>query len=109
MVPMTTDRLFRVGQIVYHLRYRYRGVVVGCDPTCQADEAWYTSQIKGKGYRPTQSQPWYHVLVDGSGSQTYVAQQNLEPGDSGRPIDHPMIRHFFAAFRNGCYHEPTWN
>jgi heat shock protein HspQ len=109
MVPVTTDVLFRVGQIVHHLRYGYRGVVVGYDHTCQADEDWYTFQVQGKGYEPDKSQPWYQVLVDGSSNQTYVAQQNLEPGASGRPIEHPLVSHFFVEFRNGCYHEPTWN
>ncbi len=101
--------LFRVGQIVHHLRYGYRGVVVGYDPTCQADDAWYTFQIQGKGHKPTKQQPWYHVLVDGSTNQTYVAEQNLESGDSSWPIDHPMVYRFFATFHDGRYHQPSWN
>ena len=109
MAPVTQEVLFRVGQIVHHLRYDYRGVVVGCDRTCQADDAWYDFQVQGKGYAPAKNQPWYHVLVDGSTHQTYVAQQNLEPGDSTRPIDHPLIYHFFAGFLGGRYHRPSWN
>ena len=66
MARVTRNVLFREGQIVRHLRYAYRGVVVGYDRTCQADDAWYDFQTRGKGYRPTRDQPWYHVLVDGS-------------------------------------------
>jgi len=109
MARVTEDVLFRVGQIVHHLRYQYRGVVIGYDPTCHADDAWYTYQTQGKDYKPTKQQPWYHVLVDGSSGQTYVAQQNLERGDSSRPIDHPLVYRFFATFHDGCYHEPSWN
>ena len=101
--------LFRAGQIVLHVRYGYRGVVVAHDPSCQADDAWYNFQILGKGYKPTKEQPWYHVLVDGSDRQTYVAQQNLEPDDSSGLIDHPLIYHFFTTFQDGRYHRPSWN
>ncbi len=109
MAPVTKDVLFRAGQIVDHVRYGYRGVVVGYDPTCQATDAWYDLQIQGKGYQPTKAQPWYHVLVDGSNHQTYVAQQNLEPGDATRPIEHPFLFHFFTTFHAGRYHPPNWN
>lgn len=106
---MTGDVLFEVGQIVHHLRYDYRGVVVGYDATCKADDAWYEFQTKGKANKPTRRQPWYHVLVDGGTHQTYVAQQNLEPGDGTRPIAHPMVDHIFCAFAGGRYHKESPN
>ena len=109
MAHQTDDILFGLGQIVQHVRYGYRGVVVGYDPTCQADDEWYTFQIQGKGYEPAKDQPWYHVLVDGSAGQTYVAQQNLERGDPSRPINHPLLHRFFSRFDSGRYHEPNWN
>jgi len=28
------------GQVMLHKRYEYRGVIVGMDPVCQADERW---------------------------------------------------------------------
>ncbi len=109
MAPVTDKVLFQVGQIVHHLRYDYRGVIVGFDVTCHADEAWYEFQTKGKSYKPTRQQPWYHVLVDGASHQTYVAQQNLEPGDCSRRIDHPMVDRVFATFLDGRYHETNLN
>jgi heat shock protein HspQ len=109
MARVTEDVLFGVGHIVHHVRYGYRGVVVGYDTTCQADNDWYTFQIQGKGYKPTRQQPWYHVLVDDSTGQTYVAQQNLEPGDASQLINHPKVFHFFASFHDGRYHEPSCN
>ena len=106
---MSDGFLFKVGQIVHHLRYDYRGVIIARDSTCQAEDAWYDFQTAGKSYQPTKQQPWYHVLVDGTSNQTYVAQQNLEPGDCSRRIDHPMVDRVFATFLNGRYHETNLN
>jgi len=106
---VTKDVLFRVGDIAQQVRYGYRGVVVGYDATCQADDAWYAFQIQGKNYKPTRQQPWYHVLVDDSTGQTYVAQQNLELGDSSHPIEHPLVFHFFETFCDGRYYQPSCN
>ncbi len=109
MASVTREVLLVVGQIVHHLRYDYRGVIVGCDRTCKAGDDWYEHQTKGKGYTPTKQQPWYQVLVDGATHQTYVAQQNLEPGDDRRPIDNPMVRQTFATFLDGRYYKENLN
>ena len=109
MAPVTDEVLFRVGQIVHHLRYDYRGVIVGYDLVCQAEDAWYEFQTKGKSYTPARQQPWYHVLVDGGTHQTYVAQQNLELDDSTHAIDHPMVDRVFQTFLNGRYHKESLN
>jgi heat shock protein HspQ len=106
---MTRELLFKVGQIVHHLRYDYRGVIVDYDKKCGADDDWYEYQTKGKGYKPTRQQPWYHVLVDGATHQTYVAQQNLEPSDDRRRINHPMVNRVFSTFLNGRYHKENPN
>jgi heat shock protein HspQ len=34
---------------------------------------------------------------------TYVAEQNLEPDDSLKPIVHPLIGQFFSKLENGKY------
>ncbi len=109
MAPVTKDVLFQVGQIVHHLRYDYRGVIVGYDLVCQADGAWYEFQTKGKSYKPTRQQPWYHVLVDGATHQTYVAQQNLELEEPGQPIHHPLVDRVFQTFLEGRYHKESLN
>ena len=109
MAAVNDDVLFQVGQIVHHLRYDYRGVIVGYDRTCQAGEDWYETQTAGKDYKPSKQQPWYHVLVDGATHQTYVAQQNLEPGDSSLPIQNPMVDREFATFLEGRYHKQNLN
>ena len=89
-VPRKTPK-FKAGQIVTHLKYSYRGLVVESDETCQADEIWYQSNQT----QPDREQPWYHLLVDGNQHVTYVAETNLEPDLSGNPIVHPMLNLFF--------------
>jgi len=91
--------LLECGQLVRHKRYDYRGVVVDFDLTCQAQEAWYRSNLT----QPDKNQPWYHVLVDGSESTTYAAQTNLEPDPSLQAIHHPLIPIYFDKFEDGRY------
>ena len=109
MAPVTKELLFEVGQIVHHVRYDYRGVIVGYDATFDGEDDWYDMQTKGKGYEPTKAQPWYHVLVDGAGHQTYVAQQNLEPSNDRQPIEHPIVDKVFTTFLDGRYHKENLN
>ena len=82
-----------------HRRYGYRGVVVQCDTCCKADMGWY---LKNKT-QPNRHQPWFHVLVDGTGTTTYAAGQNLESDPCAEPIDHPLIDYFFEEFHCGRY------
>lgn len=82
---------FAAGQIVLHNRYGYRGIIVAIDSRCNAPDQWYY----GNQIQPSRSQPWYHVLVDGSKEATYVAENNLETDLSHEKIDHPFVPHFF--------------
>jgi heat shock protein HspQ len=91
--------LHQPGQIVFHLRYQYRGVVVQRDDRCRADDAWYYQN----NTQPDRSQPWYHVLVDDSSTCTYVAAENLIADMTGMPITHPWVDRFFSDFVDGCY------
>jgi heat shock protein HspQ len=87
------------GQVVHHLRYDYRGVVIDIDPVFAGSEEWYRSNRS----QPPQDQPWYHVLVDGGTHQTYVAESNLEADASGEPVEHPEVGEYFTDFRDGVY------
>jgi heat shock protein HspQ len=101
--------LFSLGQLVHHKRYDYRGVVVGFDATCKAEDGWYEFQTKGKDYRPTKDQPWYNVLVHGASHTTYVAQQNLEPDPCADAIEHPLLGSVFSTFLGGRYYRESLN
>lgn len=92
-------RQYHAGQLVRHRRYGYRGVVVGFDLSCQADESWYQTNRT----QPDRSQPWYHVLVHQTPQVTYAAQTSLEPDPLSEPIVHPMLDAFFSGFSEGRY------
>ena len=91
--------LFEVGQLVQHVRYGYRGVIVSRDLTCQADANWYWKN----NTQPNRYQPWYHVLVDGSSTCTYAAETSLAADSGTEPILHPLVKLFFANFVAGRY------
>ncbi|MDX1422369.1 MAG: heat shock protein HspQ [Kiloniellales bacterium] len=91
---------FRVGQVIHHKRFDYRGVIVDVDATFQGTEAWYEAMARS---RPPKDEPWYHVLVHRAQHMTYVAERNLEPDESGEPIDHPVLDQFFDELRGGVY------
>lgn len=90
---------FGIGQVVRHVRYGYRGVIVDYDEICQAADSWYQKNQT----QPERKQPWYHVLVDGAGTSTYAAQSSLTEDDSGECVVHPWINDYFASFDNGHY------
>lgn len=91
---------FAPGELVHHKRFDYRGAVVDVDATFQASDEWYEEVARS---RPPKDEPWYHVLVHGATHMTYVAERNLEPDESGEPIEHPLVGRFFASFSDGRY------
>lgn len=102
----------RVGQVIRHQKYDYRGVIVGYDPQCSASDIWI--KMMGVDKLPLgRHQPFYHVLCDERdrpGSQstpatTYVAQENcnLLPSKVASPIENGLITYNFEGFQNGRY------
>jgi heat shock protein HspQ len=91
---------FAIGEVVHHVRFDYRGVVVDVDPSYQGTEEWYHEVAKS---RPPRDRPWYHVLVDDADHTTYVAERHLERDDSDEPIRHPLLGEFFDRFEHGRY------
>ncbi len=98
---MTSHRArFRVGQLVQHKLFDYRGVIVDVDATFQGSDEWYEAMART---RPPRDQPWYHVLVHEAEHMTYVAERNLQPDLTGEPIRHPALGQFFDDLRDGIY------
>jgi heat shock protein HspQ len=91
---------FRVGQLVHHKLFDYRGVVVDVHSEYRGTDEWYDEVAKTK---PPKDQPWYEVLVNESARVTYVADRNLDLDVTGMPIAHPLIRVFFTEFHRGAY------
>ena len=92
---------FGIGEPVRHKLFGYRGVVFDADPDFRGTEEWYAQMALSQ---PPRDQPWYHVLVHDASHTTYVAERNLEPDESGDPIRHPLLDHFFDGHDDGRYH-----
>jgi heat shock protein HspQ len=97
---MTQQAIVAVGQLIKHKLFHYRGVVVDVDPVFMQSEEWYERVARS---HPPKDEPWYRVLVHDSFQETYVAQRNLEPDQSGEPINHPAIGDHFIGFLEGRY------
>lgn len=100
-IPELTGN-FRIGQIVMHRRFGYRGVIYDVDPRFMLSEQWYEKVALS---RPPKDRPWYRVLVDNADQTTYVAERNLRPSVDRQPIQSPLIGSFFHGF-NGEFYEP---
>ena len=91
---------FFIGQVVQHLKFGYRGVIVDVDAEFQGGDDWYEQVAHS---RPPKDQPWYQVLVDNSNHVTYVAERHLETDDSLMPVNHPYVTDIFGSFSDGVY------
>ena len=91
---------FKVGQVIRHRMFHYRGVIFAADKFFKGTDKWYEIVAKSK---PPKNKPWYKVLVDGDEQTTYVAERNLENDDSGEPVNHPMLLLNFDTFEDGRY------
>lgn len=91
---------FYIGQIVYHQRFNYRGVVIEVDQEFSNSEQWYESMAVSN---PPKDKPWYTVLVDRTMHLTYVAQQNLIASGDTSQIDHPLLGYYFDCYDNHRY------
>ena len=98
---MSTSRArFQVGQLIYHTIFNYRGVVFDVDATFQSTDEWYETMARS---RPPKGEPWYHVLVHEAEHTTYVAERNLQPDLTDKPINHPALAQLFDELKDGIY------
>ena len=94
---------FAIGQVVKHRIYPFRGVIFDVDPVFGNTEEWY--QAIPAHLRPSKDQPFYHLYADNAeGSyEAYVSEQNLLPDETGKPVSHPQVPHFFKELKRGHY------
>lgn len=100
---LTRRAKFTIGQIVRHKQYPFRGVVFDIDPVFNNTEEWYESIPED--IRPAKDQPFYHLLAENESTYytAYVSEQNLEPDESGEPVDHPDIPSLFGQLSGDRY------
>jgi heat shock protein HspQ len=94
---------FKIGQVVKHRLYAFRGVIFDVDPEFANTEEWW--QAIPADVRPRKDQPFYHLLAENETSYyvAYVSQQNLLEDTSGEPVDHPEVQTYFTEFRGNHY------
>ena len=94
---------FRLGQVVKHRMFPFRGVIFDVDPQFSNTEEWY--EAIPEDIRPAKDQPFYHLLAENAEAYyvAYVSEQNLVSDDSGDPIEHPQVGEVFDELRDGAY------
>lgn len=92
---------FKIGQVVRHRLFPFRGVIFDVDPEFANTEEWYEA-IPAE-VRPVREQPFYHLLAENEETEyvAYVSEQNLVDDDSGEPVRHPQLREFFDVTNDG--------
>lgn len=94
---------FRIGQVVRHRIFPFRGVIFDVDPQFNNTEEWYKA-IPAE-VRPRKDQPFYHLLAENAETEyiAYVSEQNLLEDRSGDPVRHPQLRDIFESLPDGGY------
>jgi heat shock protein HspQ len=111
MTPRKTDETvntpklakFRIGDIVKHRFFPFRGVIFDVDPEFANSEEWYNS-IPAE-IRPRKDQPFYHLLAENAESTytAYVSEQNLLPDGESGAVRHPQVNDMFVGLKQGRY------
>ena len=94
---------FRIGDVVKHRVFPFRGVVLGVDPVFDNTEEWLASIPEE--VRPHKDQPFYHLLAENAETTyvAYVSEQNLLADETGEPCRHPLLREMFSSPKRGIY------
>ena len=94
---------YKIGQVVKHRVYPFRGVVFDIDPEFDNTEEWWEA-IPAE-VRPHKDQPFYHLFAENAESEyiAYVSEQNLLPDTSDQPIRHPQVNEVFEQDDSGVY------
>ena len=94
---------FKIGQVVRHRVYAFRGVVFDIDPEFDNTEEWWLSIPEE--VRPSKDQPFYHLFAENAETEyvAYVSEQNLLLDTSGQPLRHPQVREIFETDDKGSY------
>ena len=94
---------YKIGEVVRHRHFPFRGVVFDIDPVFNNTEEWYAS-IPAE-MRPHKNQPFYHLFAENADTEyiAYVSEQNLLPDTSDEPIRHPQVFDVFEKDDRGGF------
>src|SRR5215472_6225105 len=87
---------YKIGQVLRHRIFPFRGVVFDIDPVFNNTEEWYQS-IPAE-VRPHKDQPFYHLFAENSENEyiAYVSEQNPLPDTTGEPVHHHQVSEVFV-------------
>jgi len=101
---------YRIGQVVRHKSWKYRGVIVGWDEEAKAPDSWL-NEMHPKDKPEWRKMPNYAVLVDTrdrlAPQMSYVVQDNIEV-ETGKVVFHPLIEYYFEHFDGTQYMPRPW-
>ena len=94
---------YRVGDMVKHRIYPFRGLVFDIDPVFANTQEWWLAIPEE--LRPRKDQPFYHLYAENAETVyvAYVSELNLLPDESGQPMRHPEIAEYFERDKSGQY------
>ena len=94
---------YKIGQVVKHRMFPFRGVIFDVDPQFANSDEWYNAIPEE--VRPRKDQPYYHLFAENEQTHyvAYVSEGNLLPDDNDAPIDHPDISSMFEISESGHY------
>lgn len=102
-MPKERMAKFKIGQVVRHRIFPFRGVVFDIDPEFANTDEWW--EAIPAAVRPHKDQPFYHLFAENAETEyvAYVSEQNLLPDTSGDPIRHPQVAEEFSKDGRGTY------
>ena len=95
---------YRIGQVVRHRIFPFRGVIFDVDPEFDNTEEWY--ELIPADIRPRKDQPFYHLFAENAETEyiAYVSEQNLladdKPGTGTPPAGRSEV---FERKADGTY------
>ena len=95
---------YKIGQVVKHRVFPFRGVVFDIDPEFDNTEEWWLAIPAD--VRPQKDQPFYHLFAENAETEyvAYVSEQNLLPDTSEKPLRHPQVKEVFVRGEDDDYH-----
>ncbi|XP_077976883.1 uncharacterized protein LOC144432531 [Glandiceps talaboti] len=108
--PRPSNIKYRVGQVIKHKKWGYRGIIIGWDEKAKAPEPWI-HQMHPKDKPHWRNQPNYSILVDTRDREqaqvTYIPEENIEIIANVR-IFHPAVDNYFEGFDGSQYIARPW-
>ncbi|CAM1291667.1 Uncharacterised protein g215 [Pycnogonum litorale] len=107
--PRQPSIKYRIGQVIKHKRFGYRGVIIGWDEKARAPEEWI-KEMHG-GDKEWRTKPNYAILVDtrdrAVAQMTYVVEENIEIVTNVQVL-HPSLINYFEKYDGTQYIPRPW-